>query len=420
MFRYITAALACAVAIGLAEAGETKSSRAITLDEAVSRAIEASPSLQARGELVAGADAQVRQSGVLPNPTVDAELENFAGSDRFSDLDESELTLSLTQRIERGGKRAGRVAVARADRESAGLDRERTRLDVVFEARKAFIEVVAAEAALDNADARLKAASEIEAMAARRANAGRDPVTAKLRAEIQTADARSARERAERGLRSAKVRLALLWGEPGDDFKVDASSLKLPAGDSKKGVPSASPDVAAREIAARRAAAKVELEEANARSDVSLGFGVRRFENGGDLAGVLTFSVPLAVFDDNEGAIERARAERRAAELDVTDAARRFQAALVVLEEEAVRSHAESEVLRKELLPRARSALAAARRGYAAGAFSYLEVAEAQRVLNELAEREVDALRTLHVAQASLDRLWGGNGAESPDQGTKQ
>lgn len=417
MFRYITAALVCAAALGIATAGETKVSRAVTLDEAVARAVAASPSLQARGELAAGAEAQVRQSGVWPNPTIDAQLENFAGSGRFSDLDESELTLGLTQRIERVGKREGRTAVAEAERDAATHERERTRLNVVFDARKAFIDVVTAETALFNADARLKAAREVEAMAARRVNSARDPITVKLRAEIQTAEARAARAQAEHDLHNAKRTLTLLWSEQDRDVKVDAASLKLPAGDPKGPKAAASPDIAVREIEARRAAAKVALEEANARSDVSLGFGVRRFENGGDLAGVLTFSMPLAVFDGNEGAIARAKAERRAAELDIADAKLRYETALVVLEEEAVRSRTELDALRQEMLPRAKSVLAAARRGYGLGAFSYQEIAEAQRILAELSAREVAAFRTLHTAYASLERL---SGAAASVQGEEQ
>lgn len=414
MFRCITAALACVTALGLAEAGETKASRAVTLDEAVARAVAASPSLQARDELVTGAEAQVRQSGVWPNPSIDAQLENFAGSGRFSDLDESELTLGLTQRIERAGKREGRTAVAEAERDAARHERERAHLNVVFDARKAFIDVVAAETALANADARLKAAREVEAMAARRVHSARDPITVKLRAEIQTAEARTARTQAEHDLHNTKRTLALLWGEPDRDYKLDAASLKLPKEDPKARADLGSPDVAAREIAARRAAAKIELEEANARSDVSLGLGVRRFEHGGDVAGVVTFSMPLAIFDDNEGVIDRAKAERRAADLDIADAKLRYQTALVVLEEEAVRSRIELDALRKEMLPRAKSALAAARRGYNLGAFSYQEIAEAQRILAELSAREVVAFRTLHTAHASLERL---SGTAAPDQG---
>lgn len=424
MFRCITVALVCVAAWSLVQAAMAEPApgtrlRGVTLEEAIARALDASPGLRAKDELVAGADAQVRQSGVWPNPTVEAELENFGGSGRFSDLDESELTLAVTQRIERGGKRAGRSSVAEADRDAAALERERTRLGVIFEARKAFVELFAAQAALDNAKVRLKAASEIEAMAVRRVNAARDPVTVKLRTEIQTAEARTARDQAERDLHNAKRTMALLWGEPDSEFAIDATSLKVPP--DAKGQPAhTSPDIEARQIAVRRAEARLQLEQANARSDVSVGVGVRRFENGGDLAGVLTVSMPLAIFDSNAGNIDRAAAEQRAAELDVADIKQRHLTAIAQLEEEVARSRAELDAVRNELLPRAKSALAAARRGYDAGAFSYQEVAEAQRVLNELMGREVAALRTLHIAHADLDRTNGRLSGAPSHQGTKQ
>lgn len=424
MFRFITVALVCAAAWSLVQAAMAEPApgtrlRGITLEEAIARALDASPGLRAKEELVAGADAQVRQSGVWPNPTVEAELENFGGSGRFSDLDESELTLAVTQRIERGGKRAGRSSVAEADRDAAALERERTRFGVIFDARKAFVELFAAQAALDNAKVRLKAASEIEAMAARRVNAARDPVTVKFRTELQTAEARTARDQAERDLHNAKRTMALLWGGPDTEFAIDATSLKVPP-DAKGQPTQTSPDIEARQIAVRRAEARLQLEQANARSDVSVGVGVRRFENGGDLAGVLTVSMPLAIFDSNAGNIDRAVAEQRAAELDVADIKQRHLAAIVRLEEEVARSRAELDAVRNELLPRAKSALAAARRGYDAGAFSYQEVAEAQRVLNELMGREVAALRTLHIAHADLDRTNGRLSGAPSHQGTKQ
>jgi cobalt-zinc-cadmium efflux system outer membrane protein len=88
-----------------------------------------------------------------------------------------------------------------------------------------------------------------------------------------------------------------------------------------------------------------------------------------------------------------------------------------VLEEEVVRSRVELDAIRKELLPRAKAALAAARRGYDAGAFGYQEIAESQRTLNDLAAREVSALRALHIAHASLNRLAGRLVAAPSNQG---
>jgi cobalt-zinc-cadmium efflux system outer membrane protein len=354
---------------------------------------------------VTAAEAQIAQSGVLPNPTLEAEIENAAGSGRFSGFDQAEMTLGVSQRLERGGKREGRVALAQAERDTAALERDRARATVAFEARKAFVELFAAEIARDNAAARLKAAGEIQAMAARRVAAARDPLTTKLRAEIQTAEAKTARDQADREVKNAKRTLALLWGDPAASFDIDAAALRNPP--RERMTTGTAPDLKASELAARRAARKVDLEKANASTDVSLGVGIRRFEEGGEVAGVLSLSMPIAIFDDNQANIDRAAAEQRAADLDAADTRQRHQTTLIALEEEEARARAELDALRADLLPRARAALAEARRGYNAGAFSYQDVAEAQRTLGDLTTREVAALRSLHIAAATLDRIKG-------------
>lgn len=416
MSRFIAAALLCAAGIASPSVAADKHAQPVTLEHAVDRALDAAPALKARETRVEAAAAGVTQASALPNPTLDLELENAPGSGRFADFERNELTLGLRQRVEMGGKRSSRRAIAEAEREGAVLDQERARLDVVFEAKSAYFEVCAATLALDAADARLAAAKDVEAMAARRVRAARDPVTARLRAEIQTAEARTAREQALHDLHNAKRTLAVLWGDTNEDFAVDTKVL-AEAPPERKNVDAASaPDVAARAAVARRAVAAAELERANASSDVTLGAGVRRFEEGGELAGVFSLSVPLAIFDGNEGNIARAAAEARAAELDVADARRRHEISLVKYEENAARSRTELETIRKDLLPRAREALAAARRGYDAGAFAYHEIAEARRILDDVVAREIAALRELHIAHAALDRLSGTNApAKSED-----
>jgi outer membrane protein, heavy metal efflux system len=412
MLRWIFAALVCAgvgcLTAAAAEPAARITDRKVTLKEAVGRALNASPALQSREELIAGAEAQVRQSAVLPNPELGLELENFAGSGQFEGIEQSELTAAVTQRLERGGKRGARVALAQAERDIAAIERDRSRLDVALEARRAFIEVSAATVLVDIAKARLDTATRVEGLAARRVSAARDPATVKLRAEIQTADARSAHGQAMVALQGAKKRLASLWGEPDVRFSVDTTALfSVPNATPDQAAAVVSPDVAAREAAARRATSKVDLETANASADVTVGLGVRRFEAGGDLAAVASLSVPLTIFDDNQGNIDRAAAERRAAELDVLDAKRVSDRERLTLVEEATRTRAEAVTIRQDLLPRAEQALRIARRGYDAGAFSYLELSESQRTLSELRTREVEALRRLHVALAGLDRLSG-------------
>src|SRR5262245_53003781 len=124
MSRCITVALVCAAAWSLVLIAQAApSARKVTLEEAVARALNAAPALKAREELVTAAQAQIAQSGALPNPTLDAEVENVAGSDRFSGFDQAEMTVSLSQRFERGGKRESRVALAEAERDGAAVER---------------------------------------------------------------------------------------------------------------------------------------------------------------------------------------------------------------------------------------------------------------------------------------------------------
>ncbi len=410
MSRWTYAALFCAVwwfapAAHAGDSAHDSGAKPVALKEAVARAVDASAAVKAREERVGGAEAGVRQSGVLPNPEIAVELDNFAGSGPFKNLNDSELTLGVSQRIERSGKRDGRVGVAQSEREIAAIERDTARLDAVVEARRAFYDVCAATVLVRVRKAGLDSARQIEAMAIRRVRSARDPVTVKLRAEIQAAEAKGAHDRAVLALETAKRKLASLWGDPAAVFSVDDAALFAVPESDVLAQADGSPDLKTKEAEARRAAAKVELENANARSDVSLGFGVRRFENGGDLAGVFSLSVPIAIFDSNQGNIDQAAAERRAADLEVIEARRVAEREAFSLQNEVTSTRAEALAIRKELLPRAEEALRAARRGYDAGAFSYLELSESQRTLNELRQRDVEVHRDLQFALAALDRL---------------
>ncbi len=59
------------------------------------------------------------------------------------------------------------------------------------------------------------------------------------------------------------------------------------------------------------------------------------------------------------------------------------------------------------VIPSSEEALGFARDGYARGAFSYIDVLEAQRALSEARLRRIAALRSYHRALASLERLSG-------------
>jgi cobalt-zinc-cadmium efflux system outer membrane protein len=117
----------------------------ITLSDAVSLALLNNPELKAFSLEVRVLEAQTLQAGLLPNPEIDTELENFMGSGEFDAFDSVETTIQLSQLIELGGKRSKRKRVSSLERDLAEWDYLTKRADVLTEVTKAFIEVLAAQ-----------------------------------------------------------------------------------------------------------------------------------------------------------------------------------------------------------------------------------------------------------------------------------
>ena len=81
---------------------------AIDLGETRRRVITKSPALAARCEKLRVRDALMIQAGLRPNPEIEAEVEEFAGTGDLSGLAAAETTLLARQRLETSGKRSKR------------------------------------------------------------------------------------------------------------------------------------------------------------------------------------------------------------------------------------------------------------------------------------------------------------------------
>jgi cobalt-zinc-cadmium efflux system outer membrane protein len=155
------------------------------------------------------------------------------------------------------------------------------------------------------------------------------------------------------------------------------------------------------------ALARVDLERARQVADPTLRAGVRYFGQGSDVALVVGGTIPLQRYDTNKAGVERALAERNAAEADIA-AARVLQAREVArLRAKLAASAAESERIRAEVIPSAIKTVELVRAGFNRGGFQYIDVTEAERALADARARRVAVLRQHHADQAALDRLTG-------------
>lgn len=384
----------------------------LALREALKRALEESPELASRAWELRGQDARAVQAGLAPNPELQAETENFAGSGAFSGFGASETTLALAQRLETAGKRGKRRRAAELGADAAAWEVEEARLRVTEQVVSAFAGVVAAQQAVSVTTEQVEIAESSARATRRLVDAGAAPPVEATRDRVAVATARIDRVRAVRRLEAARVELAATWGSATADFSEVVGEVgpvvPPPPLEGLRPLLSQNPTLAAWNQEVARREALVELEDARRIPDVTAAAGVRWLAEPDDAALVAGFSVPIPLFDRNQGDraaaradLRRARAERRAEEAALgTELERAYQ--------ELAARHEEIVELRGEILPAARDAFDGVRNGYRQGLFRNTDVLDAQRTLVELRLREIDAVRAYQVARAALERLTAG------------
>lgn len=377
----------------------------LSLEDAIARAIDFDPGLRAARAGVDAAMGGLVQARARPNPELGIEIDNFNGAGELRGFDGAETTFSLSQEIELGGQRRARIALANRELRGAELDRVIRGLDLIREVQEAFYAALAADELAAIERERLATAEALNASVARRVSAARDPLMAGARAEASLAEARIALTRAETAATTARSRLASYWGDSAVLLTPAAFALPRAGPHAHEAPGDAAPDLARLGAERDRARAEARLEGARAIQNPTLSLGYRQFRDTGDDALVAGLTIPLGLFDRNQGAIARARALERRSAHDL-EAGRQALAREVAALQRALDADRQAALsLEEAVIPQAARALALAQDGYNRGAFSYLDVLEAQRALTDAREARVEALLSFHNNEAAIDRL---------------
>jgi outer membrane protein, heavy metal efflux system len=386
----------------------------LQLPQAQALALMQNPDLAAFAWEVRAGEARTLQAGLPPNPEVDIEVENVAGSGAFQGVDGAEVTVGLSQVIELAGKRRKRTHIAALERDLAAWDYETARLDVLTQVTQAFVDVLRVQERLAVDADLVRLAEQSYRIVTERVKAGKVSPLEATRARVALASSRIALQRAQRELTAAMERLTATWGGTPATFERVAGDLEtlnpIPSAAALAQRIEQNPDIARWATAMAQRQATVALEEANRIPDPTLGAGVRYFNNVDEAdahALLLAVSVPLPVFDRNQGNILEARHQLARTEAERRAAAVRVQTALAETHAALSAAFGEAVTLRDEVLPGAQQAFDAAREGYRLGKFQFLEVLDAQRTLFEARGQYIEALSAYHQAVAALERLIG-------------
>jgi cobalt-zinc-cadmium efflux system outer membrane protein len=376
----------------------------LTLETARQRALATWPGLAAAGLRLDAAAAEVEQAGRRPNPTMTLEGENLGGDLPASAV--AELTATLAQSLELGGRRRLRVAHAAAGRGLAGVELELARRRLLADVDRAFIGLLGAQERLAVAREDAVAAADLAATVAELVRAGEvSPIEAD-RAAVEAALAASAVTDSVAAVATASARLAGFWG--GDEVAADgdlAIVLALAPGWRQRVDPAILPEARRLEAEGQVDSAAAERLRRAARPDLELGVGYRRLSETGDDTFVVGLGLALPLFDRQRDAVAaaelRAAASVRDRDATLASASAELTAAVVELEQAEVAA----ELAAGTAQPKAREVLTAITDGYVLGEFRLLDVLEARRALAGARRALVAALERQALARAEIARF---------------
>lgn len=384
----------------------------LTLSEAQRLADERHPAIRAARLEVDAARERVTQAGLRPNPELSVEAENFGGRNELKRFDGAEYTGEIGQTFELGGKRGKRLRVARADERLAAFDLAAQRLDVRAETARRFVDVLGAQERLALGRESLALAGEFERAVATRVQAGRAAPMELEKARVLLAQQQATLDGIERELHAARVRLSVMWGTWVPAFERVSGDLQELASTPEPAALAAhsasNPDLARWETELKQREAVLEEARAGRVPDVTVAGGMRRFAETGDDAFVAGVSIPLPVFDRNQGRVreaallaEKAVQQRLAAEGEAA-------AALTEAHQALSGARLRIQALRQDVIPRSKAVFDAVQKGYVEGKFTYLDVLDARRTFFDARAEYVEALVAGHKARADVERSAGG------------
>jgi cobalt-zinc-cadmium efflux system outer membrane protein len=288
----------------------------ISLDQAVDLALAHNHALKAERTLLAQSQAEEITANLRPNPTLGADAQFipiFEPSQFSSDtLDqEQQFDLGLGYLFERGHKRQRRLQAARdvtAVTQAQITDAERT---LTFNVGQQFVSVLLAESTLQFAEQDLKSFQQTVDIGEAQFKAGAisegDFLKIKLQLlQFQTdvSAARLARVQALVGLREL-----LGYDAVPENYDVIGNLAYQPLKASEEDLQAKAlqdrPDLRAAKLGVTAAQSQIRLAQANGKQDIT---GTADYTHTGGLSTAsLFFSMPLPIFDRNQGEIARTR-----------------------------------------------------------------------------------------------------------------
>lgn len=380
---------------------------AIGRNQAIHHALTYSPVLQAKRSELRALEAEIVQAGLPPNPELGIDIENFSGSGGSRNFEGAEMTATLSQRLEIGGKRPKRTLVAALEAEALRAEIAADEREVRIAADRGFTTLLEAREIRELSVRNLDRAGENLNTLKTLLEAGKSNRIDVAKAKLAVSEARELLAEARSAESNAAAELSQTWGGGAADVTA-IGSLDQAGGDSSAGGESRlkrHPAMRAAALRFARAQAVYDLEKARRFSDVEVGAGVRQLRDSDETAAVVGLTVPLPIFDRNQGNIQAAKERLRRAEAEARATESELRAQLTRLSSDLRAARTRAAEFNSRTATAARQALDDTREAYSIGKASLLEVLDARETLFEVERGQARARADLLRAQNSLQTM---------------
>jgi cobalt-zinc-cadmium efflux system outer membrane protein len=383
----------------------------LTLNKSVALALMHHPQLAVFTFEKRAREARALQSGLMPNPQLGVMVEDVLGSGGFNGFSQSQTTIQLSQLIELGGKRAARLRANTLSTKLADWDYETKRIDVLTQVAKAYVRVLKAQQKITLTGNLVRLGKKFLTAVDERVKAGKVASIEATKAGVSLSYMQIELEKAKRELKVARRSLSVTWGSTTPQFESVLGDLfsvfPVPTLENVMGRITNNPDLArwATELDQRQAVLDSEL--AKSIPNVTLKGGFRRLETTNDNAITFGISIPLQLFNQNQGRIEEARhrlgkvqARKRVTTISVRNKLSEAYNTLVFSNSQVIS-------IKTQILPGAQKAFDGVNEGYRFGKFGYLDVLDSQKLFFKAKSQYLDSLANYHMAIVDIERLTG-------------
>lgn len=400
----------------------------VTLEEALVRALQRSPTMVQQDQAVESAAWTKRQAlgAFIPSLSTSsgASLRSTQRFDQATDRivegssDSYSAGLSSSITLFDGGRMFANLSGAGADYRAAEARRENQRAQVSLQTKNLFFTALRQADLLAVAQDRVRQAEESLDMVRTQTRVGTATSSDSLRARLELINARQSALQAENSTRAARYALGRQIGEstvviPVRPEDLDPTPLSLSDEEILQLAEAESPSVIAAEEATRSAAYEVRDAKGQYLPSFRLSSGYSwanqdRSLSGGTTSWNLNFSMSLPIFNgfSREGTLERAQFAQRLARLQEDDArlAARQQADGALQD---VRTAEQAIDIAEEALGVAEEDLRVIRERYRVGVATVLELVSSQIAVVQAGATAVTARYDYVLARAQLEAVLG-------------